>query len=102
MTRLQGAGVHAAVVKTMAELFSDLQLVHRRVWRALDHPEIGRHHYKAPPFILSRVAAGPRRPAPCLGEHTRRVLTGILGMSAAGGRSEEHTSEIQSLGYLVC
>src|SRR5206468_315813 len=82
MSRFQAAGVHAAGVRTMAELFSDPQLVHRRVWRALEHPEIGRHHYKAPPFILSRAPSGPRRPAPCLGEHTRQVLTEILGMSA--------------------
>jgi crotonobetainyl-CoA:carnitine CoA-transferase CaiB-like acyl-CoA transferase len=95
MTRLQAAGVHAAVVRTMAELFSDPQLVHRRVWRALDHPEIGRHHYKAPPFILSSAAAGPQRPAPCLGEHTRQVLTEILGMSQAEVRSLETAGVLQ-------
>jgi crotonobetainyl-CoA:carnitine CoA-transferase CaiB-like acyl-CoA transferase len=95
MTRLQAAGIHAAVVRTMAELFSDPQLVHRRVWRALDHPEIGRHHYKAPPFSLTRAAAGPQRPAPCLGEHTRQVLTEMLGMSEAAVRSLETRGVLQ-------
>ncbi|PYN65291.1 MAG: CoA transferase [Candidatus Rokuibacteriota bacterium] len=95
MSRFQAAGVHAAGVRTMAELFSDPQLVHRRVWRALEHPEIGRHHYKAPPFILSRAPGGPRRPAPCLGEHTRQVLTEILGMSAGEVRSLETRGVLQ-------
>jgi len=95
MSRFQAAGVHAAGVRTMAELFSDPQLVHRRVWRALEHPEIGRHHYKAPPFILSRAPSGPRRPAPCLGEHTRQVLTEILGMSAGEVRSLETRGVLQ-------
>jgi benzylsuccinate CoA-transferase BbsF subunit len=83
MTRLQAAGVHAAVVRTMEELFRDPQLAHRRIWRPLDHPELGRHHGKAPPFSLPRAEAGPRRPAPCLGEHTRPVLRDILGLSEA-------------------
>jgi crotonobetainyl-CoA:carnitine CoA-transferase CaiB-like acyl-CoA transferase len=95
MTRLQAAGVHAAVVRTMEELFRDPQLVHRRVWRALDHPEMGRHHYKAPPFTLSGAAAtGPGRPAPCLGEHTRQVLTEILGLTDA------QVSALESRGVL--
>src|SRR5205823_13466021 len=32
--------------------------------------------------------------------HTSRG--GLAGMGARGGRSEEHTSELQSLAYLVC
>jgi crotonobetainyl-CoA:carnitine CoA-transferase CaiB-like acyl-CoA transferase len=94
MTRLQAAGVHAAVVRTMAELFSDPQLLHRQVWRALDHPEIGRHHGKAPPFTLGNAPTGPRRPAPGLGEHTRPVLMEILGMS------EDEVASLETRGVL--
>jgi crotonobetainyl-CoA:carnitine CoA-transferase CaiB-like acyl-CoA transferase len=81
MACLQAEGVHAAVVQTMEDLFTDPQLSHRLMWRALEHPEMGLHHYKAPPFILSKAVSGPWRPAPCLGEHTRQVLTEILGMT---------------------
>jgi len=92
VTILQGAGVHAAAARSMDEIFADPQLLHRQVWRALEHPEMGRHHYKAPPFVLTKAPATLERPAPCLGEHTRQVLTEILGMTdtdvialAAGG-----------------
>ncbi len=81
MLELQAAGVHAAVVRTMEELFIDPQLLHRQAWQALQHPEMGRHHYKTPPFVLSKAPGGPRRAAPCLGEHTRQVLGEILGMT---------------------
>lgn len=79
--RLQVVGVHAAAVRTMEDLFADPQLLHRQVWRALEHPEMGPHHHKAPPFLLTKAASGPRRAAPNLGEHTRQVLTEILGMT---------------------
>lgn len=35
------------------------------------------------PWLLHRGPNGLRRPAPCLGEHTDEILTGLLGLSGA-------------------
>jgi benzylsuccinate CoA-transferase BbsF subunit len=79
MKLLQGAGVRAGVVYRLSDLFSDPQLAHRRVWRDLDHPELGRFYYEAPPFILSETPAALYR-SPLLGEHNTAVYRDILGL----------------------
>ncbi len=79
METLQEAGVRAGVVNRLGDLFSDPQLVHRRVWQELPHPELERFHYEAPPFILSETPAELRR-SPLLGEHNRQVYRDILGL----------------------
>lgn len=83
MGRLRARGLRAGAVRTMPEVFTDPQLVHRGIWWAIEHPEMGRHHYKAPPFILRKSPAAPTRPAPCLGEHNREVFVDLLGMPEA-------------------
>jgi len=80
MGRLHARGLRAGAVRTMSELFTDPQFIHRGIWWAIEHPEMGRHHYKAPPFILRKSPARPTRPAPCLGEHNREVFVDLLGM----------------------
>lgn len=80
---LQQAGVHAAAVNNMADLFSDPQLAHRNTWPRLRHPEIGEHAYKVPPWLLSETPPVVHSPAPCLGEHNRAVYQGVLGLSDA-------------------
>lgn len=82
MQTLQAAGVPAGVVNRLGDLFSDPQLVHRRVWRELPHPELERFHYEAPPFTLSETPAALRR-SPLLGEHNRYVYREILGLEDA-------------------
>lgn len=79
MERLQAAGVRAAVVNTMADIYSDPQLNHRGMWRLLEHPEMGHFRYEAPPFILTKTPAEIHAPAPCLGEHNEYFLTHMLG-----------------------
>lgn len=81
--RLRARGLRAGVVRTMPEVFTDPQLTHRGIWWPIEHPEMGSHHYKAPPFILRKSPAEPTRPAPCLGEHNREVFVGLLGMPEA-------------------
>src|SRR2546425_4166185 len=46
-------------------------------------------------------AAGPRAGLVELLADRPELLTGLVRV-CAGGRSEEHTSELQSLAYLVC
>jgi crotonobetainyl-CoA:carnitine CoA-transferase CaiB-like acyl-CoA transferase len=79
--RLLRAGLRAAPVQTMKDLFSDPQLSHRKVWRKLEHPELGAHHTEGPAFHLTKTPSQIRSPAPLLGEHNRRVYHEILGLS---------------------
>jgi benzylsuccinate CoA-transferase BbsF subunit len=58
----------------------DPQLGHRRHWLRLDHPEMGRTLYNAPPIRLSETPASLHRPAPLLDEHTEEVCCDLLGM----------------------
>ncbi len=79
MARCQAAGVPAGVAQTCEDLFNDPQLRHRGHYVSLEHKEIGRHAYDANCFHLSESQAR-YRPAPLLGEHTRRVCREVLGL----------------------
>jgi crotonobetainyl-CoA:carnitine CoA-transferase CaiB-like acyl-CoA transferase len=81
MRHLQGAGVHAAAVNTMRDLFSDPQIAFRNIWQQMQHPEMGAHHYRMVSYQLSETPGRVRRPAPCLGEHNREVFQSWLGLS---------------------
>ena len=82
MTALQARGVPAGVVQNAKDLVDDdAQLAHRKHWITLEHKEMGRTLYNAPPIRLSRTPAELSRPAPLLGEHTEEVCMDLLGMS---------------------
>jgi benzylsuccinate CoA-transferase BbsF subunit len=83
MQKLQKAGVHAAKVNTIADLFSDPQLEHRGHWGAVPHAEVGPHHVEMPAYALSETPAATPTPEPLLCEHTEMVLEKLLGLSKA-------------------
>lgn len=78
---LQARGVAAGVVATAADVTRDPQLEHRGHWVTLDHPEMGRSLYNAPPFRCSRTPVALSRPAPLLGQHTVEICRELLGLS---------------------
>ena len=78
---LRAARVHVAPVNDMSDVFCDEQLVHRRAFRPLEHPEIGRHSVPGPSFVLPATPDRVESAAPLLGQHNRDVLCGILGLS---------------------
>jgi crotonobetainyl-CoA:carnitine CoA-transferase CaiB-like acyl-CoA transferase len=78
MRLLQAASVHAGVVQTTRELFSDPQLLARGTWQAQAHPEMGVQRYRMPSYQLERTPGRVRGPAPCLGQHNDEVLKGFL------------------------
>ncbi len=81
MAALQEAGVPAAAVLDGADLARDDHLHARGFYVSLRHPDAGRHSYPGQPIRLSRTPASFRSDAPCLGEHNRYVLQGLLGLS---------------------
>ncbi len=82
MMQLQKASVHAAVVNSVADLFSDPQLAAREVWQPLDHAEIGRQRYRMVSYQLSETPGRVRRPAPCLGQDNAEVFSQFEEMVA--------------------
>ena len=80
MHLLQQAGIAAGVAQTNQDVQNDLQLAHRHFFWELDHTEIGKHSYEAPPFKLSKTPAELNKPGPCMGEDTEYVCTKILGI----------------------
>lgn len=82
MEKLQAAGVAAAAVNTLLDLFSDPQLEHRKQWNTLSHPVLEQYDYERPPFILSETPAEEFR-SPLLGEHNAYVCKELLGIPDA-------------------
>jgi crotonobetainyl-CoA:carnitine CoA-transferase CaiB-like acyl-CoA transferase len=78
---LQGAGVSAYPVVTMAGLFSDPQLAARRQWRVRRHPEIGDQAYCFPGFDLAEAPGDIVSAAPCLGADNEFVFRDLLGLT---------------------
>src|SRR5256885_11094701 len=64
---LRAAGIRAAPVLSIPELFSDPQLAHRGMWPAVTHPAIGPMPVMAPPFPLSATPRLQARPRPTVG-----------------------------------
>lgn len=93
-TALQAAGVPAAAVRTMKELASDPQLVHRQHFVELDHPKFGKTTVEGSRFRLSRTPARIEGMAPTLGRDNQYVLETLLGYS------EERITEIVASGVL--
>lgn len=82
MELLQAHGVAAGVVRDVAGVVNqDPQLQHRGHWLTMNHAEMGPSVYNAPAFRMTGMPAGPRSPAPLLGEHNAVVLSEILGMA---------------------
>jgi crotonobetainyl-CoA:carnitine CoA-transferase CaiB-like acyl-CoA transferase len=82
MGRLQAAGVHAAAVNTMRDLYEDPQLLARECWQRHEHGELGPLRYRMPCYRLSGTPGRTRSAAPCLGQHNETVWKQWLGLEA--------------------
>lgn len=78
---LQEAGVAAYPVNTMADLFTDPQLVERQIWRQRDHAEIGKQNYYMPGYELEATPGDVTHAAPVLGGDNDVVFKDFLGLS---------------------
>ncbi len=81
MHLLQEADIAAGVAQTGKDLLeNDPQLAHRHFFWELEHAEIGKHNYEAPPFRLSKTPLELNKAGVCLGEDTEYVCSKILGI----------------------
>jgi benzylsuccinate CoA-transferase BbsF subunit len=80
---LQARGVAAAVCASNKDVAEDAHLEERNFFVRLNHPEVGTQQHAGIPWRMSATPCAVRAPAPCLGQHTDEVLTGLLGYSEA-------------------
>ncbi len=95
VARLREAGVHAAPVNDMRDLFEDPQLAFRQAFRRVDHPVIGQHAVPGPPFVLPASPAEVCHSAPTLGQHNELVLCDILGLSRPALEALEASGDLE-------
>ena len=82
MELLQARGIPAYPAIDSSDLLQrDPQLAARKHHVALNHPDAGLVTFDRPSVRLSRTDGSVPSPAPCLGQHTEFVLTGLLGLS---------------------
>jgi crotonobetainyl-CoA:carnitine CoA-transferase CaiB-like acyl-CoA transferase len=92
---LRGAGIDAEPVATVGEVHAHPVLAARGFFPELAHVEIGPRRLPSVPWVASRSPMAPRSAAPALGQHTREVLTEVLGLTA------EQLDELAAAGVTV-
>ncbi len=93
---LRGAGVPVTPVNDVGEALADPQAEARGLLWEVAHPKLGSTPLLASPLQhMDRTPARPAGPPPLLGQHTREVLTGALGMD------EEEVRALAEEGVLV-
>lgn len=79
--KLQGAGVPAGEVRDLDAVFGSADAEARQILCRQFHPTIGEVATIASPLRLGGTPPTYRRPPPLLGQHTRDLLSEVLGMS---------------------
>ena len=81
MWALQQAGVPAARVRPPYGLLEDSHLLERNFFEWKERAFVGDQPNPRPPYHIPRGMRGVETSSPCLGEHNRPVLCGLLGLS---------------------
>jgi formyl-CoA transferase/CoA:oxalate CoA-transferase len=80
---LRQAGVPCGAVRSIDEVMNDPHIVARQMVQTVMHPTIGALQTLGVPTKLSATPGSVRTAPPRLGEHTRSVLQGDLGVTDA-------------------
>ncbi len=78
---LDEADIGVTPVYNFEELFSDAHFQHRKVLVEMQHPKLGKIKMLNTPFKFSETPAEVKARPPLWGEHTREILSNILGYS---------------------
>ncbi len=81
MKELLRHDVKAATVNDARAAVDDDQMRERGFWAYLNHPVVGSTLYNRAPIVFSKTPIEMKTAAPLLGEHTKEVLSGMLGYS---------------------
>ena len=80
LAQLEAAQVPCGPINDLAQVFEDRQVIHRGMVATLAHPEAGEVRVVANPVRFSATPARSELAPPLLGQHTREILAGVLGM----------------------
>ena len=81
MRALQANGIPAAAVYNMLDVLADPHLAARRQWQMIDRAYVGRQPNPVAPYRVGETPHTIETPAPTLGQHNRRVLGELLGLT---------------------
>nr|BAL57576.1 formyl-CoA transferase [uncultured Chloroflexota bacterium] len=95
MARLQEVGVPAAPVQRVDQVLNDPQVLARKMRITVEHPTIGQLELLGNPIKVDDTP-GTFSPPPLLGQHTRQVLSELLGYSPEKIAGLEQTGAIQT------
>ncbi len=79
---LNRESIPCAPINTMDEVFSNPQVLHRKMLEVVDHPTAGKIKMVGIPVKYSDAETAIRRPPPLLGQHTAEILSEVLGYDA--------------------
>ncbi len=74
---LNQAGIPCGPIYNMGEVFSDPQVVHRKMVEEVEHPLLGRLPLVRFPLVFEGSLSSGRGAPPLLGQHTKEVLEGL-------------------------
>jgi formyl-CoA transferase len=80
---LEDAGVPCGPINDLREVFENPQVRHRGMRVDVPHPAGVACPTVASPMRFSETPVGYGTPPPLLGQHTREILGGVLGLSEA-------------------
>jgi CoA:oxalate CoA-transferase len=83
LDKLEAQNIPCSPVNSFGQALSDPQVLHRNMVVELRHPEGGSTQGPGNPIKMSRTNEESFSPAPLLGEATDRVMSELLGLSAA-------------------
>jgi crotonobetainyl-CoA:carnitine CoA-transferase CaiB-like acyl-CoA transferase len=79
---LDREGIPCGLIKNVAEVCTDPQVIARDMVVQLNHPTAGTIRVNGVPIKLSATPGEVQEPPPLLGEHTETILAEILGYTA--------------------
>jgi len=77
--KLNGAGVPCGPVNTAVDIFQDPHVAARGMLMDIDDPDVGSFKFTRTTPHLSSAPELSKQAAPRLGQHTREILSGLLG-----------------------
>jgi crotonobetainyl-CoA:carnitine CoA-transferase CaiB-like acyl-CoA transferase len=82
MERCQAAGVRSMPVQSSEDrVDNDPQLLHREMYREMEHLALGTWRLQNAPFKMSETPAFNSRPGSLIGQHNKEIYEGLLGIS---------------------
>jgi len=94
LERLAEAGIPAGRIRSIDQVLTDPQVLHRQMVVEVEHPTAGKVKLLGVPYKFSETPAEVRTAPPLLGQHTEEVLATLLGMNA------EEIASLQAAGIV--